>query len=400
MLIKRDFFDSLRQSATLESVLLWGARQVGKTTLLDQLPLQSRHFLDDLGERERAQNDPALFLDAVKLPCLIDEVQYAPNIFPEIKLRIDRIRRENVRLASKTSSAPLFYLTGSNRVLLDKNIKESLAGRCQTYMLHGLSVREIMAAFPNSSLRLIIFRGGLPELYTRENVPVIHYLNNYILSFVEKDIAMSSGVVKLAEFHTVIKLLAARSAQFLNVNEIAGAAGVEQKTVQAWIDLLERCGLVQQLAPFHTNLSKRITKMSKFYFYDTGLCARLQSHTSEDTLWNSAQIGALFETLTFSEIMKTRDNFLKDWNVFAWRTKDQDEIDFIVQRENDILFLEAKLAIHGAKPFTLDREALKVFKPPHRKVLVTAGGELVKLDSETTAVPLARLGDFLLTRFS
>lgn len=397
MLIIRDFFDSLRELTSLEAVLLWGARQVGKTTLLDQFPLRSRHFLDDLGTRQRAQSDPALFLDATDLPCLIDEVQFAPNIFPEIKRRIDQDRLERLRSSKKHLLAQtMFYLTGSNKILLDKNVKESLAGRCHTFVLHGLSVREILRALPGTPLRSMIYRGGLPELYTRDGLHVGHYLNNYVSSFVEKDIALSAGVMKLDEFHTVLRLLAARTGQFLNLNEVAGAAGVEQKTVRSWVDLLERGGVVQRIAPYDTNLSKRIVKMPKFYFHDTGLCARLQSHASEDSLWNSVQVGALFETLVFSEIIKTRDNSMRDWGVFAWRTKDQDEIDFVLEVNSRTLFVEAKLAIHGAKPFTLDREALKVFEAPYRKVVVTAGGEIVQLDRDTTAVPIARLGEFLM----
>lgn len=115
--------------------------------------------------------------------------------------------------------------------------------------------------------------------------------------------------------------------------------------------------------------------MSKLYFYDTGLCARLQSHSDENTLWNSAQICALFESLVFAEIIKTKDNFLMDWNLFVWRTKDQNEIDFILQKKNKTIFIEAKLAIHGARPFVLDREIKKVFSPPFHNLIVTAGGE-------------------------
>lgn len=394
MLIKRDFLSSLQASSSLEAVLLWGPRQVGKTTLLEQLALASEAFLDDLFLRQRAQNDPALFMNGLNLPCLIDEAPYAPNLFPEIKLRIDRQRRE--RRKGLVQPKTHFYLTGSNRLLLDKNVKESLAGRCNIYALHGLSVKEISAHVPDLPLKTILYKGGFPELYVRSELAVSEYLNAYISTFIEKDIAATAGIGKLGAFQTVLGLLAARTGQFIQISEIATAAGVDQKTVSAWIDVLQRSLIVRLVPPFFSNLSKRITKMKKFFFYDTALCARLQGHAAETLLWNSPHIGALFETLVFSEIVKTRDNFFKDWQLFTWRTKEQNEIDFVLLAGDTVVFMEAKLAIHGATPFTLDVEARKVFKGKTRKLVVTAGGNLTQLDRETMGVPLSRLGEFLL----
>ncbi|MDZ4677625.1 MAG: ATP-binding protein [Oligoflexia bacterium] len=394
MIVKRDLLGKLQASTSLEAVLLWGPRQVGKTTLLMELKPASTLFLDDLSLRQRAQKDPAFVLDDHKLPCLIDEVQYAPNIFSEIKLRIDRLRRTRLKTGKKSST--LYYLTGSNRLLLDQNVKESLAGRCHLYSMHGFSVREILAHFPELPIKTLLWRGGFPELYINQEMSPQRYLNDYILSFIEKDIAASAGIEKLGEFQTVLGLLAARTAQFLNVSEVAGAAGVDQKTIQSWIDILQRNHIIELVEPFHSNLSKRITKMKKLFFYDVGLCARLQGHNDESLLWNSSQAGGLFETLVFSEIIKTKDNFLKDWRLFTWRTKEKNEIDFILQNGSDYTFLEAKLAIHGAMPFKLDAEAKKVFKLPHKKIVVIAGGEQINLDKETMASPIHSLGSLLL----
>ena len=395
MYIKRDFSQTLGGSVHLEAVLLRGPRQVGKTTLLDHLDLASEVCLDDLFLRRRAQNDPALFIDDLRFPCLIDEVQYAPNLFPEIKLRIDLQRRRRTR-GKAAPAGTIFYLTGSNRILLDENIKESLAGRCNIHSLHGFSVKEILAHFPDLPLKSIFTRGGFPELYVRPDLAAPGYLNAYISSFIEKDVAASAGVEKLGEFQTVLGLLAARTGQFLKPSEVSAAAGVDQKTVQAWIDILQRNLIMHLVPPFFSNLSKRITKLKKFYFYDVGLCARLQGHMDETLAWNSPQAGALFETLVFSEIVKTRDNFLKNWQLFTWRTKEQNEVDFVLQSGDRHILIEAKLAIHGAKPFSLDGEARKVFKPPYGKLVVTAGGSEVRLDRETIAVPIQCLGEYLL----
>lgn len=394
MYVIRDFFETLRRSSQLESVMLWGPRQVGKTTLLSGLDIRSSLFLEDLSVRQKCQRDPALALSDLPLPCLIDEAQYAPNLFPEIKLRIDRYRREH--LLTNQTTPTMYYITGSNRLLLDKNVKESLAGRSHLYSLHGFSAREIFANFPSATVNTLMWKGGFPELYTHPEMSPQRYLNDYILSFVEKDIALFSGIEKLNEFQTVLGLLAARTGQFINISEIAGAAGVDQKTVTSWMSALQSNFIIDLVPPFHSNLSKRITKMKKLYFFDAGLCSRLQGHNDATAIWNSSQAGALFETLVFSEIMKTKANFLKDWRLFTWKTKAQAEIDFILQMDKRTIFIEVKMAIHGAMPFSLDQEARKVFPPPHKKIVVTVGGESGPLDHETTSVPLAQLGNYLL----
>ena len=393
MYINRDFLETLLKTTSLEAVLLWGPRQVGKTTLLDQLNPKSTLYLDDLGLRQACEQDPALVVSNLEIPCLIDEAQYAPNLFPELKLRIDKLRRENLKISKVRST--LYYLTGSNKSLLDEKVKESLAGRCSLYTLHGLSFKEIIAHNSETTIKSVLFRGGFPDLYTQKDILVSKYLNDYIISFIEKDIARTAGIQKINEFQTVLRLLAARTGQFLNVNEIANSAGVEQKTVQSWIDLLQKNLIIELVQPYSSNLSKRITKMKKLYFYDVGLCARLQGHYDETSLWNSPQIGSLFETLVFAEIIKTRDNFIKNWNIFTWRTKDQKEIDFILQDGNKFLFIESKLGIHGVKSFDLDVEAKKVFQSPYQKIVVSVAPEITHLSSETLSIPIKFLGEYL-----
>lgn len=396
-MILRELINTLSTESVLEVVLLLGPRQVGKSTLLEQFKIASHLVLDDLGLRERVQSDPALVLEGTQLPVLVDEAQYAPNLFSEIKLRVDKKRREALA-AGTTSSSTLFYLTGSNRTLLDETVKESLSGRSHIFFLLGLSVSEIWAWNSKIPLGQILFRGGYPELYIREGLKPVNYLNDYILTYVEKDIAISAGVEKMREFHTVLRLLAARTGQFLNMSEVAMSARVDQKTVQAWISILQRNLLVELVPTFSSNLSKRIIKMPKLYFYDTGLCARLQGHTDPDLLWHSPQVGPLFETLVFAEIKKTILNHLLPWEVFTWRTKEQNEIDFVVETPKGILLIEAKLAIQNTGRLELDVEAKKVFKTVAKKIVVTAGGEKTQLDSETEAVPISQLSAALLER--
>ena len=394
MYINRDFLNTLQSVNSLEVVLLWGPRQVGKTTLIDQISLKSKLFLDDLSIRLQANSDPAFLLDNIEKPCLIDEIQYAPELFPEIKLRVDLLRRANIHNNIKKTTQ--YYLTGSNKTLLNENVKESLAGRCNIYTLHGLSFREIISSNIDISLKSILFKGSLPELYNQE-ISSIKYLNDYINLFVEKDLAHSAGINKTNQFQTVLKLLAARTGQFINVNEISNAAGVDNKTIQSWMSLLETNHIIKLLPPYYSNLSKRLVKLKKLYFYDTGICARLQGHNSEITLLNSPQAGSLFETLAFSEIIKTKDNFLKNWEIYCWRTKDKNEIDFIIKDGEKVILAEVKLGIYSAQPFELDPEAKKVFNLEFtQKIVISAGNSISKISNDTTQVPISSLGNYLL----
>ena len=162
------------------------------------------------------------------------------------------------------------------------------------------------------------------------------------------------------------------------------------------MNALQTNSIIELVPAFHSNLSKRITKMKKLYFFDTGLCARLQGHTDESLLWSSVQAGALFETLVFSELAKTKVNFLTDWRVFNWRTKQQNEIDFVLQNKDSHVLIEAKMGIHGAQPFNLDPEAQKVFGKKAKKIVVTSTGEVSQIGNDTTRVPLKELADYLL----
>lgn len=400
-MIVRDLLVHLQKFSSLEAVLLWGPRQVGKTTLLSALPhIKSSAYLDDLSLRERANSDPALFLEGFEAPILIDESQYAPAIFPEIKLHIDSLRRKALMEGKPTPKAPIYYLTGSNKTDLDRKVKESLAGRCHLYSLSPLSISEILNYQAEILVKTILYRGGLPELHTRENLSVSSYLNDYIISFLEKDIARSEGVQNVSQYINFLKLLAVRSGQFLNQSEIANASGISVPTVAKWLEGLERNHIIYLIPGYSSNLSKRIVKMPKLYFFDTGIIARLMGFSSEELLWNSPQSGHVFETLGVLEVLKTKENYLKDWNIYTWRTKEQNEIDLIVEDpQGKRLFIEFKMAIQNVSSFSLDKEALKVFTSPHRKILVTPGGKEMELGDNTRQVPIGRLKEYLLGWF-
>ena len=233
MWIQRDISVFLKKHTDEMVQVVTGPRQCGKSSLLWHLSSGFAEVsLDDSQARRLAQRDPALFLSQHKLPLIIDEIQYAPELFLEIKRIVDLQKRERLKKMTRGSKDNvLFRLTGSNQILMDKNVKESLAGRAGYYFLNTFSISEILHEYPKTSLSKIIFTGGWPELYVTSQSPV-KYLNDYILSYIEKDIVLSAGITKQDEFQTVLAMLAARTGQFLNSSAIAQASGVKSVTVR------------------------------------------------------------------------------------------------------------------------------------------------------------------------
>lgn len=401
MWIERDITKRLRKSRGVYAHILIGPRQCGKSSLFALLGAgRFREVtLDDFRIRQLAETDPALFFAQYPPPIIIDEIQYAPNLFPEIKQIIDQLKRERILQidASIEAPQPLFYLTGSNQILLDTQVKETLVGRASYYHLSTLSVHEILAAFPQMPLKEILFKGGWPELYTNTALDPIHYLNDYVRNYIEKDIIVSAGIIKKKEFYTVLGMLAARTGHLLNHSSLAKDSGVKSVTVHEWVSVLERTALVYLLPPVEANLNKRLTKSPKIYFLDTGLSARLQGWIDSTLLLASPQAGFMFETLVLSEIVKCIENFGKLWKVSLWRTKEGEEVDFIIEDSyGRRLALEAKLSIHGADPVPLPKSLSETFPDIKQIVLVTFGGKQMALSRSCIQLPIAELTQFLL----
>ncbi|MBS0621424.1 MAG: ATP-binding protein [Verrucomicrobia bacterium] len=383
--------------------ILIGPRQCGKSTLFAAIAGSdyAQVTFDDFQMRNLADRDPALFLAQYPPPLVIDEIQYAPSIFPEIKRIIDNLKRERVLNDRSEEIEVLFYLTGSNQILLDQQVKETLVGRASYDYLNTFSVHEIKNAFPQIPLTEVLFKGGWPELYTNAALDPVKYLNDYIRNFIEKDIVVSAGIIKKKEFHTVLGMLAARTGNILNASSLAKDSGVKSVTINEWVSILERTALVYLLPPVEANLNKRLTKSPKVYFLDTGLATRLQGWMDIHPLLGSPQAGALFETLVLSEIVKFIMNFGKNWKVSLWRTKDGEEIDFIIDNgKGEILALDAKLSIHGAAPLPLPPVLSKTYPQLKYTILVTYNGKRLWLSKECLQIPLVELTDFLLETYS
>ncbi|MES2218129.1 MAG: ATP-binding protein [Pseudomonadota bacterium] len=411
MYIKRDITQQILESSVRIQILL-GPRQCGKSTLFaaayesvageGSLPRYFQEItFDDLQMRQLANQDPALFLQQFGPPLLLDEVQYVPNLFPELKKVVDQVKRTEVFQSSAAKPGVLFRLTGSNQILMDKNIKESLTGRASYFYLNTLTVHEILTALPETLIKDIIFKGGWPELYTNDRLSPTTYLNDYIRTYVEKDIIMSAGIQKSSEFLTVLRLLGARTAQVTRHEDISKDSGVTAVTVKEWTSILERADLIYLLKPYFNNLTTRLIKSPKIYFLDTGLAVRLQGWSDPNPLINSPQNGALFETLVLAEIVKFIRNYGKDWELFFWRTKgssDAEEIDFILKTENGAMYaFDAKLAIQGiSKAENYPPYYKNHISPKTPLALVTYGGSRLKLSVDCIVLPIAELHDYLM----
>ena len=344
---------------TSKCVLVTGARQVGKSTVIKhEFPDYNRANFDDRLTRLQAKEEPKLFFMNNPCPLFIDEVQKENAVLEEIKLRVDE-SGENGR----------FILSGSQKLELMKGMSESLAGRVAVTELLGLSLREIHGIEynkhfipseeyintrekemkPYSELWETIHRGSYPELYSSER-DWQEYYSSYVATYLERDIneLISSDSITFTKFLTAV---AARTGEMLSYANIASEIGVSEPTVKSWISILERTGIVYLLQPYSANVLKRAIKTPKIYFRDTGLACYLTRWLTPDTLKCSAVAGNMFETFVVSEILKSYVNEGKDYrfNIFNIRGKDksstgENEIDLIIE-ENGILYpIEIKMA--------------------------------------------------------
>ncbi len=340
---------------TFKVLYVGGPRQVGKTTMLRHLSVKlgfSHVTLDDLNDRKLAIEDPKLFLDRYPAPLLIDEVQYAPNLFSAIKMRVD-----------DSDERGRYWLTGSQQWNMMKNLKESLAGRVGLVNLLGLSHAEIIntpktkepftpantthTVVADSPTELELFesivRGFYPVL-SQINAPDIQtFYNSYVQTYLDRDVRELSAVVKMSNFETFLRLCAARTGQILNMSDLARDADVSLHAVREWLSILEANMQIYILKPYHTNLSKRLIKAPKLYFLDTGLVAFLTSWKDPESLRRGPMAGAFFETYIVAEIVKSYLFRGIIPSLYYLRDKEGHEIDILIDTGRILVPIEIKL---------------------------------------------------------
>lgn len=318
------------------AVVVTGARQTGKTTLLrEQFGTHRYVSLDLPSAAELAEREPERFLVLHPPPVLIDEVQYAPGLFRHLKIAIDRDRH--------TPGA--FVLTGSQKFVLMKSVADSLAGRCALLELETLSFEEIAQhnPFPTSptSIFAALHRGGFPELWRDPSIDPSTFYRGYLSTYLERDVRQILNVTSLRDFERFIRACAARSAQILDKAEIARDVGVSGKTINEWLSVLEASNQVQLLEPYFENLGKRLFKSPKLYVSDTGLLCYLLG-LDEASLERSPYLGAIWETAIFSQLRKQRERDSNRTTIWFYRDAQQQEVDFVVSAGNERHLIEAK----------------------------------------------------------
>lgn len=374
-------------------VLVTGPRQVGKTTMLQKLMEGTdRNYvsLDDLNERNLAKTDPEMFLQLHKPPILIDEVQYAPELFVYIKIHVD-----------KYHNAGDFWLTGSQVFKLMSGIQESLAGRVAVLSLTSLSQAEIcggeMQPFTMDIEKLSarrkertaadtgvifdwIFRGSMPAIVSEKNSNSRIFYSSYLTTYIERDVREVSDAIDSLTFLHFITAVAARCGQILNIAEIARDADINQKQAKNWLGVLETLGLIFYLHPYSNNMLKRLVKTPKLYFYDTGLVCYLTKWSSAETLQSGAMNGAILENYVVAEIRKTYLNCGKDPYMYYYRDKDAREIDIILEHDGVLNPIEIK---KSANPGS---ELIKVFKLLDKSSAKRSKGAVVCMKPELSAI--------------
>lgn len=401
--IKRDLEDKiLSLSEEYSAMLITGPRQVGKTTILRQLMDYSREYvtLDDLEERSMARNDPALFLQMHSRPIMIDEVQYAPQLFSYIKIEIDN-----------GASPGTFWLTGSQAFRMMELAQESLAGRVAILHMPSLSQHEIYgtgtslpftleldalknrkATHAPADMREIyrrIWIGSMPGLLSGRYKDRDVFYSSYLQTYIDRDVNELVNLTDKLLFMDFIRAAACRTGQLLNVHDIARDVDVSDDTARRWLQILEKSDIIFYLRPYSNNLLKRTVKTPKLYFFDTGLVAYLTKYSSPEILEKGAINGAILENYVVSELLKTYHNRAKECLIWYYRDKEMHEVDMIIESDGMLHPLEIKRSVspgseHIGTFGILDKGSV----PRGKGAILCMRSELSAINSDNYIIPI------------
>lgn len=401
--INRDIEDKVTSlSEEYAALLLTGPRQVGKTTVLKKLADDRRNYvtLDDLEERKLAQTDPAMFIQLHPAPLLIDEAQYAPELFSYIKIEIDN------------GAAPgAYWLTGSQAFRMMKLAQESLAGRIAVLHMPSLSQHEIHGSGSNAPFQVSlealmerktarektdmpglyerIWKGSMPALISGKYKDRDVFYRSYVETYIERDVRdLASSIDKLM-FLDFIRAAACRAGQMLNIHDIARDVDISDDTAKRWLRVLEKSDVVFYLRPYSNNLLKRTIKTPKLYFFDTGLVAYLTKYSSPEILMNGAMNGALLENYVVSEIIKSYHNEGKECLLWYYRDKNSKEIDIILEHDGLLDPMEIKKSMNPKNQWVNTFKVLDKGSVPRGKgCIICMREELSAIDQENLIVPV------------
>lgn len=370
MYIHRHAEKTVRETAEMfGAVLVTGPRQVGKTTLLKRITEEFAYVtLDDPIMLQSAREEAGTFFKNTPPPIFVDEIQYAPNLFPYIKMMIDSEHKMGQ-----------FYMSGSQRFLMMKDVTESLAGRLGLIELPGLSLREINGVafdepfiptekyyaerkkdIKETSYKDIwntIHRGSMPLMHAKKDIDWAIFYGSYVKTYIERDVRNLTRVGDEGKFLKFLTVLAACTGRLLNLASVARDVSISQPTAERWLSILQTSHVVYLLQPYHNNLIKRAVKTPKIYFLDTGLAAYLTKWNTPEVMRNGAMAGAFFETFVIAEIIKSYLNRGKEAPIYFYRDRDMNEIDLLIQRDGTLYPIEIK---KHADPDKKDISAFRV----------------------------------------
>lgn len=384
----------LHMSSFFKAVLVTGARQVGKTTMLKHLAEgQNRNYvtLDNSMARMLAQSDPVLFFQTYKPPVIIDEVQNAPELFGQIKIMCD-----------ESEETGRFWLTGSQQFHMMKHVRETLAGRIGVLELYGLSGSEIEGVHFDDTLDFSlpcllerqkqvkkndivdifesIWRGGMPQVLLADAEQRQEYYHSYVDTYLMRDVADAGGITDTVRFRKFLNACAALTAEQVNYKTLSEAAEISQPTAKEWLRVLQGLGIIYLLQPFYNNELKRLTKTPKLYFCDTGLCAYLSMWLTRDTLMSGAAGGHYFENYVVIELLKHYAYAKSKANLTYYRDANAKEIDVFVEEDHLIHPLEIK---KSANP---DRREVKKYELIDKTTLERGCGGIVCMCEEVVPI--------------
>jgi uncharacterized protein len=378
---------------------------VGKSTLLAHLfPEVKMVVFDPIQDIYGARRDPDLFLDNFSPPLILDEVQFAPELLPALKRRVDRI-----------DSPGQYCLTGSQNLSMLRSVAESMAGRVGILPLEGLTVYEVsgwgnregwLSAYLSSpdglvnrvnrtirelgSLARFLWRGTLPGLLDAPDEIVPDYFRSYVQTYVERDVRLMEDIRELAGFGRFLGLTGALTAQEVNASQLGRDVGVSPATARKWMDLLVNTYQWLELFPYQGNTVKRLSRKRKGFLRDTGMACTLQRISSPDALAVSPMLGAMFETLVVNEVLRQGNTLAMPPEAYHWRTGGGAEVDLVLDRDGKLYPIEVKCKSHLTKH---DTRGLRAFRETYgggrimTGLIVYAGSECYRVDEQTIALP-------------
>ncbi|MBP5655100.1 MAG: ATP-binding protein [Clostridiales bacterium] len=401
MYIKRSLEAKVKDMAEhFPVVLVCGARQVGKTTLLKKIAEDKNDIqyvtLDHPRIRELAKTDPELFLQQYSAPVIIDEIQYAPELLPFIKIRVDELKLNGQ-----------YYLTGSQMFNMMSNVSESLAGGVGVLSMYSMSRSEIEGRdsipFNPSTIKGFtsddtisdvfdkILRGGMPQIISDPGLSYEDYYGSYLQTYIERDIRDFINVKNEGKFIKFISCVAARTSQEVNLADLAKDVDVDRKTADSWLSILVTSGIVVLLYPYSGNTIKRIVKRPKMYFMDTGLACYLSMWNNARALELSAMAGAMFENYVISEIYKSyANNGIETRSRFTYyRDNNGKEIDLMII-ENGMLYpVEIKMNADPGKTALKNFSVLDSLREEIAEgVVLCMSSSVIPLDAHNKLVPI------------